>query len=65
VLRPFFISGRAEISTLPVFFGVLGGVAAFGPIGLFLGPVLIALAQALLGFAEENRETENGKRETT
>ncbi len=54
VLRPLFISGRAEISTLPVFFGVLGGVAAFGPIGLFLGPVLIALAQALLGFAEEN-----------
>jgi predicted PurR-regulated permease PerM len=61
VLRPLFISGRAEISTLPVFFGVLGGVAAFGPIGLFLGPVLIALAQALLGFAEENRAEDVGR----
>jgi predicted PurR-regulated permease PerM len=60
VLRPLFISGRAEISTLPVFFGVLGGVAAFGPIGLFLGPVLIALAQALLGFAEENLAEAHG-----
>jgi predicted PurR-regulated permease PerM len=54
LLRPLFISGRAEISTLPVFFGVLGGLAAFGPIGIFLGPVLVALAIALLGFAEEN-----------
>ena len=38
VLRPALISGRAQISTLPVFFGVLGGIAAFGPIGMFLGP---------------------------
>jgi predicted PurR-regulated permease PerM len=55
LLRPLFISGRAEISTLPIFFGVLGGLAAFGLIGLFLGPVLVALALALLGFAEEQQ----------
>jgi predicted PurR-regulated permease PerM len=53
LLRPLFISGRAQISTLPVFFGVLGGLAAFGAIGMFLGPVLVALALALLRFAEE------------
>jgi predicted PurR-regulated permease PerM len=52
-LRPRLISGRARISTLPVFFGVMGGLAAFGPIGLFLGPLVIALALALLGFVEE------------
>ncbi|HKF44005.1 MAG TPA: AI-2E family transporter [Thermoanaerobaculia bacterium] len=52
-LRPRLISGRAEISTLPVFFGVMGGLAAFGPIGMFVGPLVIALALALLGFAEE------------
>jgi predicted PurR-regulated permease PerM len=56
-LRPRLISGRAEISTLPVFFGVLGGVAAFGLIGLFVGPLLIALALALVGFAEESMQT--------
>jgi len=56
-LRPRLISGRAEISTLPVFFGVLGGVAAFGVIGLFAGPLIIALALALVGFAEETIET--------
>lgn len=56
-VRPLFISGRAEISTLPVFIGVLGGLAAFGPIGLFLGPVVIALALALVRFAEESRSS--------
>ena len=52
-LRPIFISGRAQISTLPVFIGALGGVTAFGPIGLFLGPIVIALVLAFVRFAEE------------
>jgi len=60
LLRPLFISGRAQISTLPVFFGVLGGLAAFGPIGMFLGPVLVALALALMRFVEESQERETG-----
>jgi len=52
-LRPLLISGRAQISTLPVFLGLLGGISAFGPIGIVLGPVVVALALALLRFAEE------------
>jgi predicted PurR-regulated permease PerM len=55
VLKPMLISGRAEIGTLPVFFGVIGGLAAFGMAGLFLGPVLVALALVLLQFVEEAR----------
>jgi predicted PurR-regulated permease PerM len=55
VIRPLFVSSRAKISTLPVFIGLFGGVSAFGPIGMFLGPVLMALALALLQFAEEAR----------
>jgi predicted PurR-regulated permease PerM len=53
VIRPLFISSRAKITTLPVFIGLLGGIAAFGPIGIFLGPVVIALVLALFGFAED------------
>ena len=54
-IRPLLISGRAQIATLPVFLGLLGGVVAFGAIGLFLGPVLVALVLVLLRFAEETR----------
>ena len=55
IVRPLFISGRAQISTLPVFLGLLGGLSAFGPIGMVLGPVIVALALALFRFAEESR----------
>jgi len=54
-VRPLVISGRAQISTLPVFIGLLGGISAFGAIGMFLGPVLIALALALIRFYEESQ----------
>ncbi|HSN70411.1 MAG TPA: AI-2E family transporter [Steroidobacteraceae bacterium] len=50
-LRPLLISGRAQVATLTVFIGVLGGVSAFGAIGLFLGPVVVALIIALIRFA--------------
>lgn len=52
-LKPLLISGRAEIGTLPVFLGVIGGLAAFGIAGLFVGPVILALALVLIQFAEE------------
>lgn len=53
LVKPMLISGRAEVPTLAVFVGVLGGLAAFGLVGLFLGPLVIALAIALLRFADE------------
>lgn len=56
VLRPMLISGRARISALAIFIGVLGGIPAFGAIGIVLGPVLISLALALIEFAEEPAE---------
>jgi predicted PurR-regulated permease PerM len=55
VLRPLLISGRARISALAVFIGVLGGISAFGAIGLIAGPVVLSLALALVEFAEESR----------
>ena len=55
VLRPLLISGRARISALAVFVGVLGGIPAFGAIGVILGPVVLSLVLALIEFAEESR----------
>lgn len=56
VLRPYLISGRAQISGLAVFVGVLGGIPAFGAIGVFAGPVVLSLVIALVEFAEESRK---------
>ncbi len=52
-LRPLLVSGKSEVGTLTVFFGGLGGLAAFGFVGLFLGPVILALVLALLEFVDE------------
>jgi predicted PurR-regulated permease PerM len=56
VLRPLLISGRARISALAVFIGVLGGIPAFGAIGIIAGPVVLSLVLALIEFAEESRQ---------
>jgi predicted PurR-regulated permease PerM len=53
-LKPLLISGRS-LPTLAVFIGVLGGLAAFGMIGLFLGPVVIALCLTLIEFSRKKR----------
>jgi predicted PurR-regulated permease PerM len=53
VLRPILISGRTEVPTLAVFIGVMGGLSAFGFIGLFLGPIVLGLLVALFRFTAE------------
>ncbi len=47
VIRSWFISGAARVPFLLVFFGVLGGLAAFGSIGLFVGPIAVTLLVVL------------------
>jgi predicted PurR-regulated permease PerM len=47
VLRPCLISRGAKLPTVLIFLGVLGGVIAFGVVGVFLGPVLLAVAHTL------------------
>jgi len=42
-LRPLLIGGQTRLPTLFLFFGMLGGVDAYGFLGLFLGPVLVAV----------------------
>jgi len=53
VLRPFVISGRAKVNTLLIFFALLGGVNAFGLIGLFIGPIALSVTMALLRMLKE------------
>ena len=47
-LRPALIKRGADLPLLLIFAGVIGGLFAFGVIGLFIGPVVLAVAYTLL-----------------
>ncbi|MEB5928820.1 AI-2E family transporter [Acinetobacter schindleri] len=47
VIRPLVISGATQIPFLLIMFGVLGGIASFGLIGVFIGPVILAVLLAI------------------
>jgi len=48
VLRPYLIRKGAKLPLLLIFAGVIGGLITFGVIGLFVGPVLLAVSYTLL-----------------
>jgi predicted PurR-regulated permease PerM len=47
-VKPYLISRGSKLSFLVTFIGVLGGLAAFGFIGVFLGPTLLAVGYSLV-----------------
>lgn len=48
-LRPILIQRGADLPLLLILAGVIGGLLAFGLVGIFVGPVLLAVAYKLLG----------------
>jgi len=48
VLRPMLIGRSQDLNTLVVLLGVFGGIAAFGLLGIFLGPIVLVLATLLV-----------------
>ena len=48
ILRPILIRKGADLPMLLIFAGVIGGLIAFGIIGLFVGPVVLAVTYTLL-----------------
>jgi predicted PurR-regulated permease PerM len=55
VVRPVLIRRGADLPLLLIFAGVVGGLIAFGVVGLFIGPVVLAVGYMLL--LEWMRET--------
>ncbi|RJR43341.1 MAG: AI-2E family transporter [Desulfobacteraceae bacterium] len=53
VVRPLFIKGRARLSFLLTFFAVLGGIQAFGLIGIIVGPLIMALFISLINIIKD------------
>ena len=48
LLYPFLVGGRLRLHTVPTFFSIMGGLNLFGPSGLILGPLALAITMALL-----------------
>lgn len=46
-IRPVLVGGPVKLPFLPTFFGLIGGVKTMGIVGLFVGPVLMALLVAM------------------
>jgi predicted PurR-regulated permease PerM len=61
ILRPYVMSGRVQMHPLLLLFALLGGVQAFGMLGIFAGPVILAITQSLLEMlGEEIRKDSQG-----
>jgi predicted PurR-regulated permease PerM len=63
ILRPILIKKGADLPLLLIIAGVIGGMLAFGLIGIFVGPVILAVAYTLFtawinqdGAISKNRE---------
>jgi predicted PurR-regulated permease PerM len=54
LLRPLFIGRGVRLHTLLVFFGILGGMLAFGLVGLFIGPLVITFFLFLMEIAKRD-----------
>ena len=63
--RPRLVGGPVKLPFLPTFFGLVGGVKTMGIVGLFVGPVLMALLVAVwrewVHHEEQERDAAAGK----
>jgi predicted PurR-regulated permease PerM len=55
IVRPRFARGRANVNTLLVLLSLLGGLKAFGAIGIIAGPVVLSAVTVLLKIVREER----------
>lgn len=57
VIKPMVLHGRSNIHPLLALLSVLGGVQAMGPVGIFVGPMVVAFFHALLNMLQKELET--------
>jgi predicted PurR-regulated permease PerM len=57
VLRPILMRKAAQVSPFYIFFAILGGIHAFGPLGIFYGPLILSFLMVMLKiYSEEYNE---------
>jgi len=61
IVRPLVLRRGLEMNTLAIFVSLMGGVAAFGFVGLFAGPVIFTMAYVMLKMLHEERVAWSGR----
>jgi predicted PurR-regulated permease PerM len=61
VVKPMVLHGRSNLHPLLALLSVLGGVQAIGPIGIFVGPMVVAFLQTLLNMVHVELSTVSGQ----
>lgn len=59
VLKPYILHGQANLHPLLALLSVIGGVQVLGPIGILVGPMLVAFLQALINMLNKEIEQMN------
>jgi len=60
VIKPLVLHGRSNLHPLLALLSVLGGVQALGPIGIFVGPMVVAFLQTLLNMLHRELNSMSG-----
>jgi predicted PurR-regulated permease PerM len=60
VIKPIVLHGRSNLHPLLALLSVLGGVQALGPIGIFVGPMVVAFLQTLLNMLQGELDAMGG-----
>lgn len=53
VIRTYIVGGRVKMNTFFVLLSLLGGIEAFGILGIFIGPLILSVTAVLLGMLRE------------
>jgi predicted PurR-regulated permease PerM len=64
-LKPLLVGRRAQMHTLLVFLSLIGGAAAFGAVGLLLGPLMMTAFLTLAGIYRERYRPFVGEEDST
>ena len=59
LLKPAIVQDRLRVHIVPVFVAILGGLLAFGPAGVIIGPVVLSVAVALIDI--RRKRVQNGE----
>ncbi|MEM9186105.1 MAG: AI-2E family transporter [Planctomycetota bacterium] len=62
IIKPYVLHGQSNLHPLLALLSVLGGVTAMGPVGILVGPMLVAFLQALLNMLRKELDILQGKR---